>query len=99
MPAFLASDDEDSEDEGRLLGQRRVRRNYDEPAADDDDIYGGVSRRVRGVGVGAGADASAGARRRCRSSSCRTSGPTLSLSGSRTPARGGPSCASSRASS
>lgn len=36
MPAFLASEEEDSEDEGRLLGQRRVRRAYDEPAADDE---------------------------------------------------------------
>lgn len=42
MPAFLASDEEDSEDEGRLLGARRVRRNYDEPMGDDEDAYGGV---------------------------------------------------------
>ncbi|KAK4057384.1 MCM DNA helicase complex subunit [Microbotryomycetes sp. JL221] len=38
MPAFLASDDEDSEDEGRLLGQRRVRRNYDEPLIEEEDF-------------------------------------------------------------
>lgn len=29
MPKFLASDEEDSEDEGQLLGRRRVRRLYD----------------------------------------------------------------------
>ncbi|SCZ94399.1 BZ3500_MvSof-1268-A1-R1_Chr12-2g03873 [Microbotryum saponariae] len=38
MPAFLASDEEDSEDENRLLGQRRVRRNYDEEAFEDDAV-------------------------------------------------------------
>ncbi|GAA5930534.1 hypothetical protein JCM1841_003160 [Sporobolomyces salmonicolor] len=36
MPAFLASDEEDSEDEGGLLGRRRQRRNYDEPMGDDE---------------------------------------------------------------
>ena len=63
MPAFLASDDEDSEDEGRLLGQRRVRRNYDEPA-DDDDVYGGVSWRYGGPHTGTRADLLVGACRR-----------------------------------
>lgn len=36
MPGFLASEEEDSEDEGQLLGRRRVRRLYDEPYGDDD---------------------------------------------------------------
>ncbi|BGP10848.1 MCM DNA helicase complex subunit [Rhodotorula toruloides] len=39
MPGFLASDEEDSEDEGQLLGRRRVRRMYDEPFGDDDAGY------------------------------------------------------------
>ncbi|GAA5984728.1 hypothetical protein JCM10908_003476 [Rhodotorula pacifica] len=39
MPKFLASDEEDSEDEGQLLGRRRVRRLYDEPYGDDDAGY------------------------------------------------------------
>ncbi|GAA5995438.1 MCM DNA helicase complex subunit MCM2 [Rhodotorula paludigena] len=36
MPGFLASEEEDSEDEGQLLGRRRVRRVYDEPYGEDD---------------------------------------------------------------
>lgn len=36
MPGFLASEEEDSEDEGQLLGRRRVRRLYDEPYGEDD---------------------------------------------------------------
>lgn len=36
VPQFLASDEEDSEDEGGLLGRRRQRRNYDEPMGDDE---------------------------------------------------------------
>ncbi|GAA6060459.1 hypothetical protein JCM10212_000887 [Sporobolomyces blumeae] len=36
IPQFLASDEEDSEDEGGLLGRRRQRRNYDEPMGDDE---------------------------------------------------------------
>lgn len=46
MPAFLASDDEDSEDEGRLLGARRVRRNYDEQPDDDGEPDVSISYRV-----------------------------------------------------
>lgn len=44
MPKFLASDEEDSEDEGQLLGRRRVRRLYDEPYGDDDAGYDEVRR-------------------------------------------------------
>jgi len=35
MPAFLASDEEDSEDEGRLLGTTRVRREQDDTADEE----------------------------------------------------------------
>lgn len=45
MPAFLASEEEDSEDEGQLLGKRRVRRNYDEPMGDDEAGYEEVRLR------------------------------------------------------
>lgn len=36
MPAFLESEEEDSEDEARLLGRRRARRGYDEIEGDDE---------------------------------------------------------------
>lgn len=49
MPAFMASDEEDSEDEGRLLGQRRVRRNYDEPMNEDEAGYEEVRFLERGL--------------------------------------------------
>jgi DNA replication licensing factor MCM2 len=43
MPAFLVSDEEDSEDEGRLLGRRRMRRGYDEVEGDDENGFEEVS--------------------------------------------------------
>lgn len=54
MPAFMASDEEDSEDEGRLLGQRRVRRNYDEPMGDDEAGYEEVRFPTARAGVARG---------------------------------------------
>ena len=36
VPTFLQSEEEDSEDEGRLLGRRRTRRGYDEVEGDDE---------------------------------------------------------------
>ncbi|BGP19488.1 hypothetical protein JCM10213_006308 [Rhodosporidiobolus nylandii] len=39
IPGFLASEEEDSEDEGQLLGRRRARRMYDEPFGEDDAGY------------------------------------------------------------
>jgi len=46
IPQFLASDEEDSEDEGGLLGRRRQRRNYDEPMGDDEAGFDDVRFRI-----------------------------------------------------
>lgn len=43
MPAFLVSDEEDSEDENQLLGRRRTRRGYDEVEGDDENGFEEVS--------------------------------------------------------
>lgn len=94
MPAFLASDDEDSEDEGRLLGARRVRRNYDEQPDDDGEpavsLSSHVQRERELTRLGS---------RKCLSSSSPTFGPTPSLSGSRIRELVVPSCESSNRSS
>ena len=47
MPAFLASEEEDSEDEGQLFDRRRVRRAYDEPPDDDEGAEEVSTPRVK----------------------------------------------------
>jgi DNA replication licensing factor MCM2 len=106
MPGFLASEEEDSEDEGQLLGRRRVRRMYDEPFGDDDAgfdevrllfifLFGQLSFSLDSR---SGVDASLDFRRKCPSSNSPTFAPTRSHSGLRIRGRGRRSCASSSSS-
>lgn len=96
MPGFLASDEEDSEDEGQLLGRRRVRRMYDEPFGDDDAGYDEVSAARCAAKQ---SELMLHTHRKCRLSNSATSAPTRSRSGSRNLAQGGRSLASSATSS
>lgn len=98
MPKFLASDEEDSEDEGQLLGRRRVRRMYDEPYGDDDAGFDEVSLSRTCV---LPMDVGLNLRRLCRKcplSSCPTSGPTRLRNGLTSREHAGRSCASSKTS-
>lgn len=102
MAQFLTSDDDgdDSENEERLLGQQRFRRDYDEPMGEDEAGVSFFSLWPAVGGLASGADAAPlPGRRKCPSSSSPTSRPTRLPSGLSSRGRAGPSCASSATSS
>jgi len=85
VPQFLASDEEDSEDEGGLLGRRRQRRNYDEPMGDDEMGFDDVSSPFALSLVSFLLRFTSFPRhRKCPSSNFPTFAPTRSLNGSKT---------------